>query len=216
MGYVGTLLLVAWLAAIAAFSINWFAVGRVDGELIRAGQWWRLFTALTLHADLAHLLGNIVFGTFFGLFAGRLLGSGVAWLAVALSAGLGNLLNVLVLESAHRSIGASTAVFAALGLVAGYVWHAKLMSQERWFYRLGPIVGGIALLAYTGMGGGEENVDVGAHVMGFISGFGCGIVLVHLMRRLGSGRIQLYAGMLALACIVVPWLAGLSTSHASS
>mgnify|MGYP003667035684 CR=1 FL=1 len=124
------------------------------------------------------------------------------WLVCAAG---GNLLNTLLLDSVHRSIGASTAVFAALGLVAGYVWHAKLMSQERWVYRLGPIVGGIALLAYTGMGGGEENVDVGAHVMGFVSGFAGGVLLVRTMYLLRSAKAQLTAGLLTLGVIAGAW-----------
>ena len=204
-GYIFVVCLVAWLAGTAAFSSDWLAAGRVDGALIRSGEWWRLVTALTLHSGLQHLLGNLVFGTLFGLFAGRLLGSGVAWFAIVVCAAGGNLLNTLLLDSVHRSIGASTAVFAALGLVAGYVWHAKLMSQERWVYRLGPIVGGIALLAYTGMGGGEENVDVGAHVMGFVSGFVGGVLLVRTMYLLRSAKAQFTAGLLTLGIIAGAW-----------
>jgi len=36
--------------------------GDMDSAKVLAGQWWRLFTAVTLHADLAHLMGNITFG----------------------------------------------------------------------------------------------------------------------------------------------------------
>ena len=150
VAYVVVVCCVAWLAGESAFGENWFRAGRVDGMLVRAGEVWRTVTALTLHSGLGHLAGNLVFGTLFGLFAGRILGSGVAWSAIVAAGALGNLLNTLVLAPDHRSIGASTAVFAALGLVAGYVWRARLMSQERWVYRNGPIVGGLALLMYTG------------------------------------------------------------------
>jgi hypothetical protein len=80
----------AWLAGQSTFGFDWLAAGRVDGELIRGGQWWRSITALTLHSGIKHLLGNIAFGVFFGLLAGRLLGSGVTWLAVVLSAATAN------------------------------------------------------------------------------------------------------------------------------
>lgn len=212
-GYVIVVCLVAWLAGAGTFGESWRAAGRVDGELIRSGEWWRLFTALTLHADLSHLAGNLVFGTVFGLFAGRLLGSGVGWLAIVLSAAGGNLINTLLLESTHRSIGASTAVFAALGLVAGFVWRARLMSQERWVYRLGPIVGGLALLMYTGTG--DENTDIGAHLMGFVSGFLSGVVLVRFMDALASERLQVISGVAAIALLVAAWAAGLDASAAS-
>jgi membrane associated rhomboid family serine protease len=203
VAYVFVVCIIAGMAGYSFFQSNWFVAGRVDGVLIRNGEIWRLFTALTLHSGVKHLLSNIVFGVFFGIFAGRLLGSGIAWLAIVLAAGTGNALNTLFLDSSHRSIGASTAVFAALGLVAGYVWFAKLMSQERWSNRYGPIVGGLALLMYTGTGG--ENTDIGAHLLGFVSGFGAGLILIRLGRIPRDTRSQLVAGATAFAIIFFSW-----------
>jgi membrane associated rhomboid family serine protease len=206
-GYFFIVCAVAGLAGYSFFGNNWFIDGRVDGSLIRAGEWWRTITALTLHGDLRHLLGNLVFGVFFGIFAGRLLGSGVAWLAVVIAAALGNTANTLLLESTHRSIGASTAVFATLGILAGYVWRGRLMAQDRWPTRLGPIVGGIALLMFTGTG--DENTDIGAHLMGFVCGFATGMVLTFLGRMPAPVRVQLLAGGCAVAIIAFAWLAAL-------
>ena len=211
-GYTLVVCIVAWLAGSEAFGENWLAAGRIDGELIRGGEWWRLFTALTLHSGVKHLVGNLVFGFLFGLFAGRLLGSGVAWFAITVTGALGNLLNTLLLDSAHRSIGASTGVFAALGLVAGYVWRAKLLSQERWPYRFGPIVGGLALLMYTGTG--DANTDIGAHLMGFLSGFGGGMLLTRMAGVFVSPRVQWLFGAAAIAVISLAWLAGLCRHQA--
>jgi membrane associated rhomboid family serine protease len=194
---------VAWLAGDSVFGKNWFLAGRVDGVLIRAGELWRIVTALTLHTGLGHLAGNLVFGALFGLFAGRILGSGVAWFAIVTTGALGNLLNTLVLSPDHRSIGASTAVFAALGIVAGYVWRGKLMSQERWVYRNGPIVGGLALLMYTGTG--DKNTDIGAHLFGFLCGFGGGILLTLARDRILEDRWQWLGGAAALALILGAW-----------
>ncbi|MEX2496111.1 MAG: rhomboid family intramembrane serine protease [Woeseia sp.] len=205
MVYVVVVCLVAWMAGEALFNRDWFSAGRVDGELIRGGEWWRTVTALTLHSGLRHLLGNIGFGALFGIMAGRLVGSGVAWLGIVLAAAAANALNTLLLESGHRSIGASTAVFAALGLVAGFAWRARLMGQDRWPYRLGPVVGGIALLAFTGTG--DENTDIGAHLAGFVCGFGCGIGLTLFAGRLADNRLQAVAGVLALAGIAAAWMA---------
>jgi len=203
VGYVFVVCLVAGLAGFSFFNSNWFVAGRVDGELIRNGEVWRLFTALTLHSGLRHLLSNVVFGVFFGIFAGRLLGSGVAWLTIVLAAATGNALNTFFLEATHRSIGASTAVFAALGVVAGYVWFGKLMSQERWSNRYGPIVGGLALLMYTGTGG--ENTDIGAHLLGFVAGFGAGLILIRLGDIPKDRQSQLIAGTIAFGLIFFSW-----------
>jgi len=194
---------VAWLAGVSALGENWFQAGRVDGVLVRAGEWWRTVTALTLHSGLRHIAGNLIFGALFGLFAGRILGSGVAWFAIIVTGAMGNLLNTLLLESAHRSLGASTAVFAALGIVAGYVWRAKLMSQERWVYRNGPIVGGLALLMYTGTG--DENTDIGAHLFGFVCGFSGGMLLTLAKDRILETRWQMLGGIGAALLIVAAW-----------
>src|SRR5690606_31643313 len=157
---------------------------------VRGGEWWRVFTALTLHSGAGHLLGNIGFGVLFGGLAARLVGSGIAWLTVVLAAAAGNALNVLALAPAHRAVGASTAVFAALGLLAGFVWRGKLMAgliaQDRWAFRLAPLVGGIALLAYTGTG--DEGTDVGAHLAGFLCGLAGGVALTFADEGLGNRR----------------------------
>ena len=207
IGYVFIVCAVAWLAGYSIFGYNWFTAGRVDGNLIRDGEWWRTITALTLHSGVRHLLGNLVFGVFFGIFAGRLLGSGVAWLAVVLSAALGNTANTLLLDSTHRSIGASTAVFATLGLLAGYVWRGQLMAQDRWSTRYGPIIGGLALLMFTGTG--DENTDIGAHLLGFVCGFGGGMLLTVIGKMPAPPRVQLISGAMALGLIAIAWVVAL-------
>ncbi len=207
VAYLVVVSLIAWLAGNSVFGSDWYQLGRVDGTLLREGEWWRPITALTLHSGLRHIAGNIVFGTLFGLFAGRLLGSGLAWFAIVVSGAMGNVLNTLLLESSHRSIGASTAVFAALGLVVGYVWRAKLMSQERWPYRVGPIVGGLALLMYTGTG--DANTDIGAHLMGFLCGFASGMLLTLATFRPGDVRWQRLGAAAALVLVCGSWLVAL-------
>ncbi len=207
IGYVFVVSAIAWFAGYSVFGHDWFEAGRVDGELIRRGEWWRTITALTLHSGPRHLIGNLVFGLLFGLFAGRLLGSGVAWLAIIAAAATGNAANTLLLESAHRSVGASTAVFAALGLVAGFVWRGQFMAQDRWSYRYGPIVGGLALLMYTGTGG--PNTDIGAHLFGFVCGFLAGILLIALGPVPTDQRSQRVAGGLAILLVATSWVVAL-------
>lgn len=207
IGYVLIVSAVAWLAGYSIFGSNWFTAGRVDGNLIRDGEWWRTITALTLHSGVRHLLGNLVFGVFFGIFAGRLLGSGVAWLTIVVAGALGNTANTLLLDSTHRSIGASTAVFAALGLLAGYVWRGQFMAQDRWSTRFGPIVGGLALLMFTGTG--DENTDIGAHLLGFVCGFGSGMLLTMIGNIPAPPRVQIWSGVAAVALVGFAWMLAL-------
>lgn len=207
--YIAVISLVAVLAGEAAFNRDWLAAGRIDGLLIRHGEWWRSITALTLHSGLPHFVGNVVFGALFGAMAGRVLGPGITWLTVLLCGAAGNLLNTMLLDPSHRAIGASTAVFAALGLVAGFSWRAKLFAQDRWAYRLGPIVGGIALLAFTGTGSPESNTDTGAHLAGFVCGFFSGTVWTRLYGFVPDPRLQRYAGYAAFMIVALAWIAAL-------
>jgi len=207
VAYVLVICAIAGLAGFSFFGYDWFGAGRVDGALIRGGEWWRTITALTLHSGARHLIGNIVFGVFFGFFAGRLLGSGVAWLAIVVAAATGNAANTLLLESAHKSVGASTAVFAALGLVAGFVFRGQLMAQDRWSYRFGPIIGGLALLMFTGTGG--PNTDVGAHLFGFIGGFLAGVLLIATGPVPTDHRSQTVAGAIAIVLVASSWIVAL-------
>ncbi len=203
IGYFAIVCLVAGLAGRAAFGLDWRAAGRVDGVLIRDGEWWRTITAQTLHLDAQHLVGNLVFGLFFGWFAGRFAGSGIAWLVIVIAAALANLTNTLLLDPTHRAIGASSAVFAALGLMSGFVWRGRFMAQERWVYRLGPIIGGLALLMFTGTG--DENTDIGAHLLGFVYGFGGGVLLTGLRSHIRCPRRQQAAGLIVVALLVTAW-----------
>ena len=141
-----------------------------------AGEWWRAVTALTVHRELDHLGGNLAFGAFFGYFVGRYLGSGVGWLAVLLAASGANALNAWVQSPAHRSIGASTAVFAALGMLVTYTWRrgylarhavARAHRADRRRHRPARVHGH----------GAARTRILGAHLFGFIAGLGAGLAL---------------------------------------
>lgn len=209
VGYVAVVVVVALAVANYAFDRDWLTAGRIHGGAMFDGQWWRALTALTLHADLEHLAANVFFGSVFGGFAGRYLGSGVAWLLVLLAGACGNVLNVLVLGEDHRAIGASTAVFAALGLLGALAWAGRRGSQLGWFYRWGPVIGAVALLAYTGAGG--ERTDIGAHIWGFMAGLGTGALAARIPQGLLlRGWLQGVAGLFAVAALALAWMLALA------
>ena len=172
-----TILLIYMLQRDQAFSLDWWRAGMSHAGLIREGEWWRAVTALGLHADTVHLAGNLVFGLVFGFLAGELLGWGLAWSGMLLAGALGNALNAFVQAPGHTSIGASTAVFATLGILAAYTWKRRRTQINRWV----PLGGGVALLAFLGMGG--ERTDIFAHFAGFGSGCLFGLVFGVLETR---------------------------------
>ena len=151
--YTLVLLLVAYAAGESWGGYNWYIQGRLNAGLVQDGEWWRTITALTLHADVGHLVSNIGFGILFGYFAGQLLGAGFAWFGVLIAAALGNKINAWIQPDTHLSVGASTAVFAALGLLSAAAWLRRRRVDHRWSYQYAPLLGGILLLAYTGFGG---------------------------------------------------------------
>ena len=104
------------------------------------GEWWRAVTALTLHLDQAHLLGNLLFGVAIGFLAGRAFGPGIAWASILAAAAVANYADMLISPSTHRAVGASTAVFAALGLLVGFAWRHGLTLRERFNYAYAPAV----------------------------------------------------------------------------
>ena len=217
-GLSGVLAYVAILVAVflcvhgSPLSLDWLGAGRFVAGRVVAGEWWRTVTALTLHVEPDHLGGNLVFGAFFGLYVGRYLGRGIGWLAVLGAAALANALTAILLEPAHRSIGASTAVFAALGILTAYTWRRGFLRETPWRWRIAPIVAGLGLLAFTGTGG--ENTDVFAHLAGFVTGFGTGLALARWLtaRMLGARVAQRVCAAAALGLIAGAWAWGLITA----
>ena len=131
--WVGSLLYVVLLVLVALAVVNgWgradlFALGELDSARVQQGQWWRSLTALTLHLDIVHLVSNLGAGVAFGYFASRQIGAGTAWLLIVLAAGVSNFIEAWLGTTSHRSVGASTAVFAALGLLAAHAWRTRLV-----------------------------------------------------------------------------------------
>jgi len=182
------------------------ALGRLDAGRVRAGEWWRCLTALSLHTDVPHVAGNLVFGLAFGGFLAQLVGGGVAFLAMLVGGTLGNALNAFVQQPEHLSIGASTAVFAGLGTLSAI--SLRLRSHLRYgrLRRWAPLAMGLALLGLLGTEG--EHTDVAAHAFGFLVGVALGVPLTRQARRGGGDTLlQWVCGGLALGLLGSAWLA---------
>lgn len=198
------LLIAFWLQSRHQFGIDWLAQGRMDVAAINSGEWWRAITALTLHADIAHLFVNIGFGAVFGSLLVRQIGAGLAWLMILIGGTAGNFMNALVQQPWHTSIGASTAVFAALGLLGAYLWTGRRLIHDSWARRWTPVVGAVVLLAWLGTG--DARTDIVAHLTGFVAGFVIGAVLGRVIRPGPPDSIrQSVLGGSALGCVILAW-----------
>jgi membrane associated rhomboid family serine protease len=208
MLYVVTILLFAFAQTRYLGGHDWLDAGRMQAGFVRAGEWWRTVTALTLHLDTPHLLGNLIFGAFFGYLASVMIGgAALAWPTVLAAGAGGNLLNAWLQPAHHTAAGASTAVFGALGLIAAYQWRVRASPADRWLRRLGPAGAGIALLAL--LGSGDERTDVSAHLTGFLCGAAGGAVWAALRERTVGPLARSAAVLGAVALLVCAWRAAL-------
>jgi len=87
-------------------------------ELVWHGAYWMLFTSMFLHADIVHLLGNLVFLFVFGLALEERV-SRRTWLFTYLLSGLVGNLMFLFLGGKAIGLGASGAIWGLLGMGAG-------------------------------------------------------------------------------------------------
>ncbi|HEX4387894.1 MAG TPA: rhomboid family intramembrane serine protease [Steroidobacteraceae bacterium] len=204
VAYVVVLMGVAAALSHGLVRLDAFDVGELDAARVQAGEYWRAWTALTLHVDGPHLAANLLAGVWFGYLAGRQMGAGTAWLLTVTGAALANLLEGLLGPADHLSVGASTAVFAALGAMSAYSWRERLGQRLQWGRRWGPLVAGVVLLGWTGTSG--EGTDVIAHLGGFVVGaiLGATLALPGVKRR--AERVpQWLSGTLALASLLIAW-----------
>lgn len=205
-----------------SFGVDWWHAGVADAALIQGGAWWRSVTALCLHGDFLHLAGNLVFGAAFGVMLAQSVGVGLGWLAFVVTGGIGNELNASLQSPSHTAIGASTAVFGMLGVQVAHDWVRRLQLHYNVFRRWAPIAVGAALLAWLGGDSRQidpsafqqtlrdldvalPRIDVGAHVMGFVTGLAMGGIYgwskprVTLTTRVQAALAVAAAGLVALA-----------------
>jgi len=171
------------LGVFAAFWAQGTWPGLTDAALLDAervfghGEWWRAVTALWLHADLGHLISNSVGGLLVFSAVVATLGLRTGWCLIVGASVAGNLAAVLLhYGDTYRSLGASTAVFAGLGLLVGRAVRVMARSghPHRWRTMFVPLAAGLAVLGLLGAGG--VNIDVLAHATGFSAGLVLGFL----------------------------------------
>jgi membrane associated rhomboid family serine protease len=197
------------LALLAVFAVTgsspgspWFERGAAVAGRILGGEPWRAVTALTLHADGVHVVGNAVACAVLVPPLVQRLGAGVA-LALTLGSGvLGNVLSAAVHAPEHVAIGASTATFGAIGALAAL----RLLRPRRDATRRGWIViaASVLLLALLGT---SRTADVVAHGAGLVAGLGLGVVAGASIRTVPPPVVQGVLVGLTVSTIAAAWWA---------
>jgi membrane associated rhomboid family serine protease len=139
------------------------------------GEWWRLVTAMFVHAGPLHLIANIVGLVQIGFIVERLFGR-FAFATVYLASGLISGLVSLFLHPVNVSGGASGSIFGIYGLflavvIAGNVFHSALTIPPMAVLKVLPSAGVFILYSVT------AGFDGAAEIAGLGVGFVYGLVL---------------------------------------
>ncbi len=183
-------------------------VGAMNDRVAATGQWWRLFTAQCLHADVGHLAANASTGFLLVGLAMARFGPGPALLAVLLAGAAGNLASHFIHAERYVGLGASGMVMGALGLLAAQLVGVLRHQPHAWRLVLGGLSGGVFLFILTGL---NPASDVMAHTGGFVGGVALGILFAWVPERWWKqawfGHV---AGAIALLLLAIAWGLALS------
>ncbi len=166
------------------------------------GELYRTVTALMLHSGYPHLAGNMAGIAIFGTAVCNITGAGAGWLMILLTGILGNLADAALYQYGHISIGASTAVFGAVGILAAYQLYRKIKIPGQKMKAWLPVAGGLALLAFLGSG---EHSDLTAHLFGFMAGIGLGLLWAMYLRDVLKKRHQTYCMAATIITLILSW-----------
>ena len=153
--------------------VNFHSPGISDASKVLKGEWWRAFTAQTLHGDIRHLASNLLCGYIvMNMITFRIPLLRLAPF-IAIASAIANLCVSLTVQTHFRSLGFSTFVFAAIGCLS--VIEFRLMPKETHglLRRFAPLCGATSLAVFLGLG---ENADILGHAYGFIAGLFCGFI----------------------------------------
>lgn len=166
---------------------------------ILQGEYYRIISALLLHADIEHLAGNVAALIFLGIPLCSMAGTVRGVCLIILSGATGNLINAYMYRSTHLSIGASTAVMGAVGTLVSLQIirrhierkNSSMLKKVASGSREGSLAGlrGSAIFiiasgaAFVGMMSGGEYTDVSAHIFGFLAGLILGFPGLLLIKR---------------------------------
>jgi membrane associated rhomboid family serine protease len=175
----------------------------MDAEAVSHGEWWRLFTAILLHADVGHLAQNAAIGfVLLGLTMGRY-GTGVGLLAAYL-AGAGGYVGTWLVFVQHASRGASGMVMGCVGLLAAQSIPIPRRNPQALKYATAGLIGGVLLFVLMGLGT-EPRTDFVAHFGGFLTGLALGTMLTFVSGLAQSKAANLIAGAVFATLVVLTW-----------
>jgi rhomboid protease GluP len=155
------------------------ALGGLNRELVLGGgEWYRLFTAPLLHADVNHLVFNGIALLLVGYLLEKLMGR-VWFLAFFVIGALGGAVCSLAINPATlASVGASGAIMGlfAAAFVGSFRLPAGTLERSRMQFRSMRVL--VPSLVPLAAGGASGQIDYAAHFGGALSGTAVALVLL--------------------------------------
>jgi membrane associated rhomboid family serine protease len=172
------------------FATGWFT----PTSGVAHGEWWRLFTAMFLHASFFHLAVNMYSLYFVGSIMEQVIGRW-RFLLLYLASGLAGSAGALVLSPLTPTVGASGAIFGVLG--------GLFILERRRHIATGGQVAGLIVLNLVITFAFSSSISVGGHVGGLIGG----MILMLALLQFRRSALYSVASVLALtaAALVVAY-----------
>jgi len=145
-------------------------------ENLRRGYLWVIITALFVHADPLHLIGNMLFLYVFGRTLEEEIGSAKTMLAFFLGGALSFILSAFLYEPDVSMIGASAAIFTltSIAMIIKPLKFSWLFLMPLGLVALIYFIYNVLAVIYPGFGG--TGVGYMGHMIGFLIGVPLGVM----------------------------------------
>ena len=176
---------VSWWAPSTSALVRWGA--DQGAQVFFYGQWWRLFTAMFVHAGIIHIAGNMWCLWNLGLLGEPLLGP-LGIVAVYILTGLAGDILSTAIHPAYVSMGASGAIFGIAGVLIVLLKSPLLPIPQFELRKLRRSVIYFAILNFIfGAGGDLMHFVIQIDNMAHLGGFICGILMgLPMVPRIGA------------------------------
>lgn len=147
-----------------------YNIGALESsKILEKGQWYRFFTAMFLHADINHLLSNMMLLFFAGSMVEKTIGHfkyGLIYMIAGLGGGMASFFSQILTRQYGASLGASGAIF---GIIGALLFQVLLHRGRLQYVTTGKMLFLIFYSLYSGFV--ATNVDNAAHIGGLFTGF---------------------------------------------
>lgn len=134
-------------------------------ELVQNGEFYRLFTCMFVHADILHILFNMIALYSIGPVVERYYGKSKFLLIYLVSGLLGSIFSGVFMTADSISIGASGAIFGLLGSICYFTYYYRATLQGILRGSIMPVIIINLVIGFL-----SSSIDLSAHIGGLIGG----------------------------------------------